>query len=537
MPVTENYMASGSWSLRFKDAPPSIVNSLDPATAGFGLIVITPTYTPLDVAPVDVAGLFAIARYAGVYRRMAGGTISGAGLITLLGDEDGKGPILETLVGGTSPPVTVNEWISTLFASSVNGVSGGNGSNTASYFGSFRYVTVRQALETICAAANCEFNVRIRAGSIKFDAATLSPVSSNAFDRSTKTVVARRQRGPTDPTNVTLRGVFGDMSTEIDVEGITSKTIVIAQADGGASFGSATNGSWPYVGIDGAALVYTQVVSASDVARGYETTAASRIQTDTTTVHREIVLRTDDYDISGNVAMGDNAYVFDPQLGIVDYANAVSYMGEQLPALQVRIYGHTWPVQQGMGVFFLPPTGSSPTPIDLTPYIEFESTTARIQVGALPRPIFNRSLLGAGNPTGDVPKALVVDAWTSYTPTYSNLSLGNGTVDAGYYRIGRTVTYRGAITFGSTTSVTGAIQVSVPVAAKGSTWSLGSAAGEDNSASFARTSGTAEINPAIFATGINFASTGNASWTATVPFTWASGDILRWTITYEAAAS
>lgn len=39
------------------------------------------------------------------------------------------------------------------------------------------------------------------------------------------------------------------------------------------------------------------------------------------------------------------------------------------------------------------------------------------------------------------------------------------------------------------------------------------------------------------ASGIAFASTGNAGWQATVPFTWATGDVLSWTVTYEAAAS
>lgn len=538
MPITENYMASGSWSLRFTgNVPPSIVNSMDPQTAGFGLIVVTPTYTPLDVAPLDASGLLGTARYAGVYRRIAGNTISGAGLITLLGDEDGKGPILESSVGGTLATLTLNDWVTALIPTSVNGVARFSYSGVPVYFGTFQYVTVRQALVTLCQAMNCEMNVTLRLGAVTLLAGTIGSASAFPTYGLPQAIIARRRRGPTDPGNLALRGIDGDMGSSIDVEDITSKTIVIAQADGGASVGSSTNASWPYVGIDGSALVYTRVVAGADVNRGYETTAADRIQADTTEVHREIVLSANDYDISGNLKMGDTVYVFDPHIGLVDYANAANYMGEQIPALIQRIYGHTWPVQQGMGVFFLPPTGSSPTPVDLTPYIEFEDTSARIQVGALPRPLIDRSPLGGGNPIGDVPRTTVFDGWASHTPTYANFSLGNGSVDAAYYRFGRFVIYRGAITMGSTSSVTGAIQVSLPVAAKASTWSLGTAVGEDNSASFARTVGAAEINPAIFATGVHFASSGNADWTATVPFTWATSDILRWTITYEASAS
>lgn len=538
MPVTENYMASGAWSLSFKDnVPPSVLQAMDPSTGGFGLIVVTPNYTPLEVGPIDLPGLLAAARYAGVFRRVAGTTISGAGLITLLGDEDGKGPILETTVGGTLATLTLQDWVSALIPTTINGVNPYSYSGAVTYFGTFQYVTVRQALTTICQATSCEMNVTLQNGAITLLAGTIGSAAAFPTYGTPRAIVARRRRGANDPANQSLRGIYGEMTVAVDVESITSKTIVIAQADGGASTGSDTNGSWPYIGIDGASLVYSQVVTGTDINRGYESTAAATFQAASSSVQREIVLAADAYDVSGTVAMGDVIYVFDPQLGIVDYANSPVYMGEQLPALMQRVYGYTWPVTNGMGVFFLPPTGSSPTPLDLTPYIQFEDAPARIQVGALPRPIFNRALAGYANPTGDMPKAIVMDAWAATIPTYSNLSLGNGSVDAAYCRNGRTVTYRGAITFGSTTSVTGAIQVSLPVAAKSATWSIGSVIGEDSSASFARTFGAAEINPSIFATGINFASTGNASWTATVPFTWATGDILRWTITYEAAAS
>jgi hypothetical protein len=53
--------------------------------------------------------------------------------------------------------------------------------------------------------------------------------------------------------------------------------------------------------------------------------------------------------------------------------------------------------------------------------------------------------------------------WTSYTPTYQNFTLGNGTQTMGYLQIDKIVFVRGKITLGSTSSVTGQIGISCPV--------------------------------------------------------------------------
>jgi trimeric autotransporter adhesin len=53
--------------------------------------------------------------------------------------------------------------------------------------------------------------------------------------------------------------------------------------------------------------------------------------------------------------------------------------------------------------------------------------------------------------------------WTSYTPTYENFTLGNGTQTFGYLQIDKIVFVRGKINLGSTSTVTGAIGISCPV--------------------------------------------------------------------------
>jgi hypothetical protein len=56
-------------------------------------------------------------------------------------------------------------------------------------------------------------------------------------------------------------------------------------------------------------------------------------------------------------------------------------------------------------------------------------------------------------------------AWVAYTPTLGNVSLGNGTVDFKYAQLGKVVHVRGILTFGSTTTVSGAITFSTPITA------------------------------------------------------------------------
>lgn len=67
-----------------------------------------------------------------------------------------------------------------------------------------------------------------------------------------------------------------------------------------------------------------------------------------------------------------------------------------------------------------------------------------------------------------VPKNLVTGtgtswAWQSWTPTWSNLTIGNATQLAKYIQIGKTVFFRISITFGSTSSMGTSPEFTLPV--------------------------------------------------------------------------
>ena len=127
----------------------------------------------------------------------------------------------------------------------------------------------------------------------------------------------------------------------------------------------------------------------------------------------------------------------------------------------------------------------------------------------------------------------------SYTPTWSNLTLGNATVVATYTQVGKNVAVKVVFTYGSTTSITGSVGVSLPVNGVSTNFlPLGLVTIVD--------SGTTTYNGTITNQSSTLAnilvnnSAGTYEQTAvlssTVPMTWTAGDMLIMQFNYEAAA-
>lgn len=122
-----------------------------------------------------------------------------------------------------------------------------------------------------------------------------------------------------------------------------------------------------------------------------------------------------------------------------------------------------------------------------------------------------------------------IGAWTTWTPTLSNLTLGNGTVVARYKLIGKTLHYHFRFTLGSTSAVGTGPAFTLPFTPHSSyvafTDNVGDGMLRDNSASQYRAGGwlttTSGTTVQIF-----HSSTTTVTVTATVPFTWAVGDSL-----------
>jgi hypothetical protein len=129
-------------------------------------------------------------------------------------------------------------------------------------------------------------------------------------------------------------------------------------------------------------------------------------------------------------------------------------------------------------------------------------------------------------------------AWQSYTPTFTNFSLGNGTITrAKYCKIGKSVFLDVLITLGSTSSVTGRIGVSLPLTASSSFATAaavaGLVAGASNSNGVAVMSSTTLVE--LYAQGSTGSYLNNVNTSSTVPGTWALNSFFGYKFTYEVA--
>lgn len=125
----------------------------------------------------------------------------------------------------------------------------------------------------------------------------------------------------------------------------------------------------------------------------------------------------------------------------------------------------------------------------------------------------------------------------SWTPTYANFTLGNGTVDTKYMQLGKMVFIRVVITIGSTTSVGTAPTISLPVT---------SITPADTLLEIGR-GWILDVGTARFPLSVSWASTATmllssissanafVTITSTAPMTWANGDKIYFQGWYEAA--
>jgi len=124
----------------------------------------------------------------------------------------------------------------------------------------------------------------------------------------------------------------------------------------------------------------------------------------------------------------------------------------------------------------------------------------------------------------------------AFTPTWTassvNPTIGDGTLRGWYARSGSIVTATYEVIMGSTTTFgTGTYAFSLPRMSASPSVHVGAAYGTDASASGAATMGVAQQLSGSPGT-IRLQSTGSAIWSPTVPITWASGDVIRFTVTY-----
>ena len=131
-------------------------------------------------------------------------------------------------------------------------------------------------------------------------------------------------------------------------------------------------------------------------------------------------------------------------------------------------------------------------------------------------------------------------AWTSYTPTFTNLTLGNGVIDFKYALLGKNVFVRGTLTWGTTTSATASgLVISTPVTASTASGSPVVGSARYNDTGTENYIGTVGLSGAgSFAFNIVNASATYAvlrAITNAIPMTWVSTDQVLFYAMYQAA--
>jgi hypothetical protein len=128
--------------------------------------------------------------------------------------------------------------------------------------------------------------------------------------------------------------------------------------------------------------------------------------------------------------------------------------------------------------------------------------------------------------------------WTTWTPTYTNFTIGNATVTARYQQIGKLVNVYFSVIWGTTTTFSGYPQITLPITAARAGYTTGNCYLQDT--------GTGAFTGSVLIEGttfFQFALNGSAgAYTTaaflaanTIPFTWTNTDQMIATFSYEAA--
>lgn len=356
--ITQVHRKLGSWSLRLKaDAPPGLVGSLDL----LGHVAVIPG----RVNPVERGEeCLTLARYVGVLRAVEMGrqhTLSGSGLAWWLGDEDGGGAVIEApgvaLAGAT-------------FAAAVAAVlpaSGRTGAAGTIYTGVPGTVTTtrvwetrRTALDWLCDTMGGEWRIRT-------DGLVDAGPASALFRTTPQAVIVRRGA---DGYDLALKGLAGDMQSTVDAAGYTTRVVVVAE---GMATGAADAVTVPFKDLHGSDVALTRLLDERDETEGGNAAArAAAALTLWGTTRRQVRLSANEFDVAGDVAPGDIAWVYDPAAGIYDAANEVPFRGALLHPAAVRVLAVTWPVTTGYTVAYRGPDGAW---LDLSGWVEPESAS------------------------------------------------------------------------------------------------------------------------------------------------------------------
>ena len=395
MSVTQVRQAVGSWSVRLRgNIPRSVLDALE----YFGHVVVFP-------GSVNVAeygdNLLTGSRYVGVYRAKDnsadGVVLSGAGMESWLGDENGSGDVFETAV--VLDAVGFGTAMAALLPPGGAITAGTFASLPGTYTGRHQWVTPRKALDYVTSIFGAEWRVNNNG---TLDAGLVADL----FATTPRAILVAN----TDSDDLRFKALPGQATMSRDNTEYTTRVVVLGEGEGETiTVGTADAVSVPFNDLHGNDVVVTRVVSESYSEPTNVDTRAALILSQYGDVSPSVSLSTDRYDIKGDVAVGDYIYVYDPDHGFEDVANEVTWRGEIIHPVKLRVIELSWPIRSGWTVAYRDNAGVW---TDLSPYVFYEGGSTSVVVGDLPRSITS----GGGEPIGG---RATVDTTTPAVPVFT----------------------------------------------------------------------------------------------------------------------
>lgn len=520
--ITEHLMRLGGGSVQFRpDVPMTITNRiLDLLDGGVGAAVVV-TDQRIDPLAFGDAGLLAAASFAGPI-------VARPSRLTL--EFDGMGWWLDSYIEAdvTRTAGTPAQWIADLAVHNglTAGVNAGGGSNVTRTFYAHS-VSRREALDAVAAAGGWEYRINPN-GTIDYGSA------ANLFE-SPPNVVLTRRRPVTALGEV--RGIEGGLLDQsVSVGEIATKAVALTAGSGSSiASGNATQAVALKTRTGGTPVIVSVLDAPSDASTNAAALATNFLNLQA--LRRSVQVSSTTHKISSIARPGDQVFLHDPVSGLVDVGNQVTFEGQVIFPIQVRLLAYSRPIEDGFGVY-IRPNASAPEYIDVTDWVEWEDAETFWTVGTW-TPVFGRA--NRSNPP--VEDRIGDDGqWTTWTPVVVQGATPTLTVNyATFNRIGRRIRAQCLVTITSTATAGNNITISLPlpgVASLGTfallvgTGSINDATGNIRYTGLAYSLSTTRVTISATTGSGSGQYLGGTSFTAAL----ASGDNVQIDVEYEAAS-
>lgn len=308
-------------------------------------------------------------------------SLKGAGMGWFLGNERGLGPRIDWLFSAgrdwsdwLSVITTDSGWAGMIVAAVVDEPATTWPDASATDDGTLP-LTTRDLVDELAALLGCEYYITpdgyFRSGGENSD---------DLFTVTTPTVILVRDHEGRDVDLVGLRVI--DLDQELDYSQAGNGAYVLGS---GGTAGSSSVGSGrrlPY-NVNGTSMNHWLVEEDDSLDTGNDCFAKAvglSNQLSGRELYRAVV---DDRWPGRWMRPGDYLWVYDPELGIYDDTESTMYRGEFMQPARLRLYGMSWPIRDGMGVYRLAKASTdSPEIEDLTDYVLVEEGDVELSVGA-----------------------------------------------------------------------------------------------------------------------------------------------------------